>query len=106
MIFGSLEGRKSIKNLPETYQKPYLNAILDEDAKQLPEITQKVPITSPKSTQVGAVLGSKTVMDPPKSEAKTMSKKCLQKVDFLTHFGPDKAKKNVPAASTRTVDGL
>ena len=42
----------------------------------------------PKSTQVGAMLGSKTVMDPPKSEAKTMSKKCLQKVDFLSHLGP------------------
>ena len=43
---------------------------------------------APKSTQVGAMLGSKTVMDPPKSEAKTMSKKCLQKVDFLSHLGP------------------
>ena len=42
---------------------------------------------APKSTQVGAMLGSKTVMDPPKSEAKTMSKKCLQKVDFLSHLG-------------------
>ena len=26
-------------------------------------------------------------MDPPKSEAKTMSKKCLQNVDFLSHLG-------------------
>ena len=42
---------------------------------------------APKSTQVGAMLGSKTVMDPPKSEAKTMSKKCLQKVDFWSHLG-------------------
>ena len=42
---------------------------------------------APKSTQVGAMLGSKTVMDPPKSEAKTMSKKCLQKIDFFSHLG-------------------
>ena len=67
----------------------------------------------PKSTQVGAMLGSKTVMDPPKSEAKTMSKKCLQKVDFLSHLGailgPKKAKKtpHVPLAElTRRGSGL
>ena len=51
---------------------------------------------APKSAQVGAMLGSKTVMDPPKSEAKTMSKTCLQKVDFLSHLGgilgPEEAK--------------
>ena len=42
---------------------------------------------APKSTQLGAMLGSKAVMDLPKSEAKTMSKTCLQEVDFLSHVG-------------------
>ena len=51
--------------------------------KRHPKMSQKVPNMAPKSAQVGVMLGSKTVMDPPKSEAKTMSKKCLQKVDFL-----------------------
>ena len=67
----------------------------------------------PKSTQVGAMLGSKTVMDPPKSEAKTMSKKCLQKVDFWSHLGgilgrlkQKKPTKNAPAGLTRGVGGL
>ena len=67
----------------------------------------------PESTQVRAMLGSKAVMDPPKSEAKTMSKKCLQKVDFLSHLGgilgPEQAKKtpkNAVAALTRGRGGL
>ena len=56
-------------------------------AKQHPKMLQHRSNMAPKSAQVGAMLGSKTVMDPPKSEAKTMSKKCLQKVDFWSHLG-------------------
>ena len=64
---------------------------------------------APKSTQVGAMLGSKTVMDPPKGEAKTMSKKCLQKIDFLIHLGGILGRlkqKQCTAGLTRGVGGL
>ena len=52
-----------------------------------PKMVQNGSNMAPKSAQVGAMLGSKTVMDPPKSEARTMSKKCLQKIDLLSHLG-------------------
>ena len=75
-----------------------------------PKVSEKWSNMAPNLVQVGAMLGSKTVMDPPKSEAKTMSKKSLQKVDFLSHLGGIlgryKQKKNVPAASSRGVGGL
>ena len=68
---------------------------------------------APKSAQVGAMLGSKTVTDPLKSEAKTMSKKCLQEVDFLSHLGgilgrlkQKQPTNNPPAGLTRGVGGL
>ena len=37
-------------------------------------MSQKVPNMAPKSAQVGAMLGSKAVLDPPKSEEKTTPK--------------------------------
>ena len=43
--------------------------------KRQPKMSQKVPNMAPKSAQVGAMLGSKTVLDPPKSEEKTTPKK-------------------------------
>ena len=67
---------------------------------------------APKSTQVGAMLGSKTDMDLPKSEAKTNSKRCLQKLDFWSHLGgilgrkSKKCTKNALAELTRGVGGL
>ena len=36
-------------------------------AKEHPKMLQMVPNMAPKSTQVGAMLASKTVLDPPKS---------------------------------------
>ena len=42
--------------------------------RQHPKMSQKVPNMAPKSAQVGAMLGSKTVLDPPKSEEKTTPK--------------------------------
>ena len=43
-------------------------------AKQHPKIVQKVANMAPKSTQVEAKLGSRAVLDPPKSEEKTTPK--------------------------------
>ena len=42
--------------------------------KRHPKMSQKVPNMAPKSAQVGAMLGSKAVLDPPKSEEKTTPK--------------------------------
>ena len=66
-----------------------------------PKMVQDGSNMAPKSTQVGAMLGSKTVMDPPKSEAKTMSKKCLQEIDFLSHLGSEKTHGRLPPAARR-----
>ena len=42
--------------------------------KQHPKRSQKVVNMAPKWAQVGAMLGSKIVLDPPKSEEKTTPK--------------------------------
>ena len=42
--------------------------------KQHPKRSQKVANMAPKWAQVGAMLGSKIVLDPPKSEEKTTPK--------------------------------
>ena len=68
--FVSPRGRKSIKNRPKIVSK----SILKKRAKEHPKIVQKVANMAPKSTQVGAMLASKTVLDPPKSQEKTTPK--------------------------------
>ena len=47
--------------------------------KRHPKMSQKVPNMAPKSAQVGVMLGSKTVLDPPKSEEKTTPKTTQKK---------------------------
>ena len=47
--------------------------------KEHPKMVQKVPNMAPKSAQVGAMLGSKTVLDPPKTEEKATPKTPQQK---------------------------
>ena len=60
--------QKSIKIAPEMKMP-----------KEHPKMSQKVPNMAPKSAQVGVMLGSKTVLDPPKSEEKTTLKTRLKK---------------------------
>ena len=42
--------------------------------KRHPKMSQKVPNMAPKSAQVGVMLGSKNVLDPPKSQEKKTPK--------------------------------
>ena len=66
--------------------------------KQHPKISQKVANTAPKSTQVGAMLGSKTVLDPPKSEEKTTPKTTPKKK-------PKKTPKRAPKKPVLATNG-
>ena len=48
-------------------------------AREHPNMTPEIPNMAPKSAQVGVMLGSKTVLDPPKSEEKTTPKTAQKK---------------------------
>ena len=48
--------------------------------KRHPKMSQKVPNMAPKSAQVGVMLGSKPVLDPPRTDEKMTPKKTQQKV--------------------------
>ena len=48
-------------------------------AKEHPKMTQKMPNMAPKSTQDGAMLGSRTLLDTPKNEEKTTPKETPKK---------------------------
>ena len=60
--------------------------------KEHPKMSQHVIRMAPKSDQVGAMLGSKTVTDPLKSEAKRRSTKMFARGSFFEpswrHLGP------------------
>ena len=49
--------------------------------KRHPKMSQKMPNMAPKSAQVGAMLGSKTVLDASKKPKKTQPKKTSKKIN-------------------------
>ena len=70
MFLVGSKGRKSIKNDQKSF--PKVSEV--KRPKQHPKMSQKMPNMAPKSSQVGAMLGSKTVLDAPKSEENTTPK--------------------------------
>ena len=75
---GSKINQKLIKNRLQEYLKR-------REQKSTPKMLQKCSNMAPKSTQVGAMLASKTVLDPPNSAQEATHKTTPKNINLWMH---------------------